>query len=49
MLDQNSGLAMERSFSVGAPGTGNTIKLYTVDFHGATDWTASTASPARRS
>ena len=31
------GLAMERSFSVGAPGTGNTIKLYTVDFKGATD------------
>src|SRR5262249_3649661 len=37
MLTKNTGLAMERSFSVGAPGTGNTIKLYTVDFHGATD------------
>jgi len=37
MLKHDSGLAMERSFSVGAPGTGNTIKLYTVDFHGATD------------
>jgi 3-phytase len=24
---------MERSFSVGAPGTGNTIKLYLVDLH----------------
>ena len=24
-------IAMERSFSVGAPGTGNTIKLYTVE------------------
>ncbi len=30
-------LAMERSFSVGAPGTGNTIKLYTVAFPGADD------------
>jgi hypothetical protein len=28
-------LAMERSFSVGAPGTGNTIKLYTAAFPGA--------------
>jgi len=28
-------LAMERSFSVGAPGTGNTIKLYSVDVPGA--------------
>ena len=28
-------LSMERSFSVGAPGTGNTIKLYTLDFAGA--------------
>jgi hypothetical protein len=31
------GLSMERSFSVGAPGTGNTIKLYSVAFPGATD------------
>jgi 3-phytase len=31
------GLAMERSFSVGAPGTGNTIKLYSVAFPGADD------------
>ena len=30
-------LAMERSFSVGAPGTGNTVKLYTVRVGGATD------------
>jgi len=30
-------LAMERSFSVGAPGTGNTIKLYDVALHGADD------------
>ena len=37
MLKKDFGLAMERSFSVGAPGTGNTIKLYTVDFHGATN------------
>jgi hypothetical protein len=28
-------LAMERSFSVGAPGTGNTIKLYATDVTGA--------------
>ena len=30
-------LAMERSFSVGAPDTGNTIKLYEVSLAGATD------------
>jgi hypothetical protein len=30
-------LAMERSFSVGAPGTGNTIKLYSVEVAGATN------------
>jgi hypothetical protein len=30
-------LAMERSFSVGAPGTGNTIKLYDVGLPGADD------------
>ena len=30
-------IAMERSFSVGAPGTGNTIKLYDVDLSGADD------------
>src|SRR5262245_52646855 len=30
-------LAMERSFSVGAPGTGNTIKLYDVAFTGTTN------------
>jgi hypothetical protein len=30
-------LAMERSFSVGAPGTGNTIKLYSVKVAGATN------------
>jgi hypothetical protein len=29
-------IAMERSFSVGAPGTGNTIKLYTVELRGKT-------------
>ncbi|HEU4449570.1 MAG TPA: esterase-like activity of phytase family protein [Gaiellaceae bacterium] len=28
-------LSLERSFSVGAPGTGNTIELYTVDLAGA--------------
>ena len=30
-LGDDSLLAMERSFSVGAPDTGNTIKLYEVD------------------
>jgi 3-phytase/alkaline phosphatase D len=30
-------LAMERSFSVGAPGTGNTIRLYRVGLAGATN------------
>lgn len=30
-------LSMERSFSVGAPGTGNTIKLYSIAFPGADD------------
>lgn len=30
-------LSMERSFSVGAPGTGNTIKLYSLAFAGAED------------
>jgi 3-phytase len=30
-------LSMERSFSVGAPGTGNTIKIYSVRFPGADD------------
>jgi hypothetical protein len=30
-------IAMERSFSVGAPGTGNTIKLYLVALPGATN------------
>lgn len=30
-------LSMERSFSVGAPGTGNTVKLYWVGFPGASN------------
>jgi hypothetical protein len=30
-------LSMERSFSVGAPGTGNSIKLYSIAFPGATN------------
>ncbi len=34
-LDRHTFLSMERSFSVGAPGTGNTIKLYTVELAGA--------------
>ena len=33
-LDDDTLIAMERSFSVGAPGTGNTIKLYTVELRG---------------
>jgi hypothetical protein len=36
-LDNRHLLAMERSFSVGAPGTGNTIKLYDVEIDGATN------------
>jgi hypothetical protein len=36
-LDDDSLIAMERSFSVGAPDTGNTIKLYEVDLRGATN------------
>jgi 3-phytase/alkaline phosphatase D len=33
-LDDDSLIAMERSFSVGAPGTGNTIRLYEVQLRG---------------
>jgi hypothetical protein len=36
-LDKDSFLAMERSFSVGAPGTGNKIKLFRVDLKRADD------------
>lgn len=36
-LDDDTLIAMERSFSVGAPDTGNTIKLYRVDLRGATN------------
>jgi hypothetical protein len=36
-LDNEFLIAMERSFSVGAPGTGNSIKLYKVALPGATD------------
>jgi hypothetical protein len=36
-LDDEHLIAMERSFSVGAPGTGNTIKLYEVSLSHATD------------
>ena len=36
-------LAMERSFSVGAPGTGNTIKLYDVEIDGATNVNGATS------
>ena len=35
-LDDDTLIAMERSFSVGAPGTGNSIKLYEVSLRGAT-------------
>jgi hypothetical protein len=34
-LGKRSFLSMERSFSVGAPDTGNTIKLYTLELSGA--------------
>jgi hypothetical protein len=33
-LDKHSFLSLERSFSVGAPDTGNTIKLFTVELSG---------------
>ena len=36
-LNEQFLLAMERSFSVGAPGTGNTIRLYAVKVAGADD------------
>ena len=36
-LDDDHLIAMERSFSVGAPGTGNTIKLYEVALPGRTN------------
>ena len=36
-LDRDSFIAMERSFSVGAPGTGNKIKLFRVDLKHADD------------
>jgi hypothetical protein len=36
-LDQERMIAMERSFSVGAPGTGNTVKLYLVSLERATN------------
>ena len=39
-------IAMERSFSVGAPGTGNTIKLYGVALPGATDVNGAFRLPA---
>jgi hypothetical protein len=35
-LDDDTLIAMERSFSVGAPDTGNTIKLFTVELRGHT-------------
>jgi hypothetical protein len=36
-FDKDSLLTMERSFSVGAPGTGNTIRLYQAELGRATD------------
>ena len=36
-LDEDHLLAMERSFSVGAPGTGNKIRIYSVDLDDATN------------
>jgi hypothetical protein len=36
-LNPELAITMERSFSVGAPGLGNTIRLYLAGFHGARD------------
>ncbi|MEB3291941.1 MAG: phytase [Synechococcales bacterium] len=35
--DQGTFLALERSFTAGVPGTGNTIKIYEISLQGATD------------
>ncbi|MDX2231990.1 MAG: phytase [Leptolyngbyaceae cyanobacterium bins.349] len=35
--DRGTMLAVERSFSAGVPGTGNTIKIYEISLQGATD------------
>jgi hypothetical protein len=40
-------IAMERSFSVGAPGTGNKIKLYSVALPGATNFNGAFRIPER--
>src|SRR4051812_5302818 len=40
-------IGMERSFSVGAPGTGNKIKLYLISLPGATDVNGAFTLPAR--
>ena len=39
-------LAMERGFSVGAPGSGNTVHLYEINTEGATDVSGDFALPA---
>ena len=46
-LSKHTLIAMERSFSVGAPGTGNTIRLYEVRLPGATDVNGLDALPER--
>ncbi len=46
-LDDDTLIAMERSFSVGAPGTGNTIKLYKVDLRGTVAREDAAARPRR--
>lgn len=38
--DRGTMLAVERSFSAGVPGTGNTIKIYEISVQGATDISA---------
>jgi 5'/3'-nucleotidase SurE len=38
--DRGTMLALERSFSTGVPGTGNTIKIYEISLQGATDISA---------
>jgi 3-phytase len=49
--DRGTALALERSFSTGVPGTGNTIKIYEISLQGASDISAidslATLTPAQ--
>jgi hypothetical protein len=47
-LDDEHLIGMERSFSVGAPGTGNTIKLYSISLAGATNVNGAFSLAGRR-